>query len=246
MIDLSGKTALVTGGTRGIGKAIVDKLLRAGAGVIATGTKQTDIDRLNSENQQNNLTFHQVDFSDRENTRQFLDFVSSLTQIDILVNNAGINKIAMNADTTIETFEQMVKINLKAPYLLSREVGKKMIANKNGRIVNITSIWSEITRPGRSIYTTTKTGLAGLTKSLAVEFAEHNVLVNAVGPGFTLTELTKQTNSEEELIAIADKIPLKRMAQPEEIANLVLYLCSNLNTYLTGQNIIIDGGYTNV
>ena len=121
-----------------------------------------------------------------------------------------------------------------------------MKKNGYGRIVNITSIWSVITRPGRSIYTTAKFAIAGLTKTLAIELAEYNILVNSVGPGFTITELTATTNTSEEIKKITDIIPIKRMAQPIEIANTILFLCSDLNTYLTGQNIIVDGGYTNV
>jgi 3-oxoacyl-[acyl-carrier protein] reductase len=245
-IDLSDKMVLVTGGTRGIGKAVADKFSEAGASVIATGTKKHEVDKLNKELNNPNIYYYQVDFSDAKSLSFFLEYIKNLPGPDILVNNAGVNKIALNIETVVTDFDYMVDINLKAPYLVARESGKKMIAKKYGRIVNITSIWSEITRPERSIYTTTKAGLAGLTKSLAVEFAEFNILVNAVAPGFTLTELTKQTNTEEELSAIAKKIPVKRMARPEEIASLVLYLCSDLNTYITGQNIIIDGGYTNV
>jgi len=137
-------------------------------------------------------------------------------------------------------------INLKAPYLISREVSRTMKRNGYGRIVNITSIWSTITRPGRSLYALTKSGIVGLTRTLAVELAESNILVNAVAPGFTMTELTASTNTPEEIGKITGMIPIKRMALPEEIANLVLFLCSDLNSYLTGQNIVIDGGYTNV
>jgi len=246
-IDLSSKTALVTGGTRGIGQAITYKLAEAGASVIATGTRKPDIDKLNKVKNVPNIDYYWVDFSDDNSFSDFLEFVKTLPRLDVLVNNAGVNKIALNLETKTSDYDHILNINLKAPYLISKEAVKIMIAKKSGgRIVNITSIWSEITRPGRSIYTTSKTGLVGLTKALAVEFAAKNVLVNGVGPGFTLTELTKQTNTEEELIALVKKIPMKRMGRPDEIANLVLFLCSDLNTYLTGQNIIIDGGYTNV
>ncbi|MEI7682357.1 MAG: SDR family oxidoreductase, partial [Betaproteobacteria bacterium] len=102
------------------------------------------------------------------------------------------------------------------------------------------------TRPGRSLYTSNKVAIAGLTKTLAIELAEHNILVNSVARGFTLTELTEQTNTPDELKKLSDMIPIKRMAKPDEIANLVLYLSSGLNSYLTGQNVVIDGGYTNV
>lgn len=245
-IDLSGQKALITGGTRGIGRAIADKMLSAGASVILTGTKKEEIDRLNNENSSDRISYLQVDFSNSESTSEFLSKVQLMDRIDILVNNAGINKIALNTETTLEDFDLLNDVNLKAPYLVSREVSKLMKKNKYGRIVNITSIWSAVTRSGRSLYTATKWGIVGLTKTLAVELAPFEILVNAVGPGFTLTELTASTNTPEEIEKMADIIPMKRFAQPSEIANLVLFLSSNLNSYLTAQNIIIDGGYTNV
>ena len=245
-IDLSGRTALVTGGTRGIGKAIAALLLSAGAKVIVTGTKEQVIEKLNAENLLDKLTFLQVDFSSESSTSDFLQKLNTYSVIDILVNNAGVNRINPNTETTSEDFDVLNNINLKAPYLLSREVSKLMKLNNYGRIVNITSIWSKVSRPGRSLYSLTKWGIAGLTQALSVELAEHNVLVNAVGPGFTLTELTTSTNTPEEIEKISNLIPMKRMAQPEEIANLVLFLCSDLNSYVTSQNIIIDGGYSNV
>jgi 3-oxoacyl-[acyl-carrier protein] reductase len=121
-----------------------------------------------------------------------------------------------------------------------------MNENGFGRIVNITSIWSVISRPGRTLYSLTKWGIVGLTKTLSTELADKNILVNSVAPGFTKTELTESTNTLEERNTIKSLIPVRRFADPIEIANLVLFLSSDLNTYITGQNIVIDGGYTNV
>jgi len=245
-IDLSGRLALITGGTRGIGKAIADRFLEAGASLILTGTKAAEIEKLNREKTDDRIVYLQVDFSDPNSIDSFLNKIASYGKIDVLVNNAGVNKIALNTETTNEDFDLLNDINVKGPYILCREVSKLMKKNGYGRIVNVTSIWSAITRPGRSIYTTAKFAIAGLTKTLAVELAEYNILVNSVGPGFTMTELTASTNSPEELKRITDMIPIKRMAQPIEIANTILFLSSDLNSYLTGQNIIVDGGYTNV
>lgn len=246
-IDLSGKVALITGGTRGIGKAIADRFLDAGASIILTGTKTAEVEKLNAENTNpQRVSYLQVDFTNEGSVTAFVAKIHEIGKIDVLVNNAGINKIAPNTETSNADFDLLNDVNVKGPYILCREVSKLMKANGYGRIVNVTSIWSAITRPGRSIYTTNKHAIAGLTKTLAIELAEHNILVNAVGPGFTLTELTATTNTPEELKKITDIIPIKRMAQPVEIANLVLYLGSELNSYLTGQNLIIDGGYTNV
>jgi len=244
-IDLTGRTALVTGGARGIGAAVVDQLYEAGAFVIGTGTNIADIEKLNSHSPPNKQ-YLAVDFLDESSISSFLTSLKNYNRIDILVNNAGVNRIAVNTETTDEDYDFIMNVNLKGPYLLLREISKKMKANHYGRIVNITSIWSEVTRSGRSLYTASKYALSGLSKTLAVEMAADNVLVNSVGPGFTLTELTESTNTVEELNNIASVIPAQRLAAPIEIANLVLFLSSNLNTYITGQNIIIDGGYTNV
>ncbi len=247
--DFSDKTALVTGATRGIGKAIADLLYTNGANLILTGTKEYEINELNQQlktEQNSRKKYFQVDFSDSDSVGLFLKKIDTFEKIDICVNNAGVNKINEFAKTKEEDYDWMHKINLKVPYQILKVVGPKMVTNNYGRIVNIASIWSVVTRPGRSLYTTTKNALAGMTETIAVEWAPYNILANAVSPGFTLTELTKTTNTEEQLAAIEGLIPMKRMANPVEIARVVAFLCSDLNTYLTGQNITVDGGYTNV
>ena len=248
-IDLEGKTALITGATQGIGKSVAEIFRKAGANLILTGTKVSQIETLNDEiskRDTSNLRYLQLDLSSEESTRIFLEKIDQYPQIDICVNNAGINIISDFDSTTEQDFDLINQINLRGPYKLLKAVTPLMVKNHYGRIVNVASIWSVVTRKGRSLYSTSKNGLVGLTKTLAVELASQNVLVNAVSPGFTLTELTKRTNSAAELKLIASNIPIGRMAAPNEIANLIVYLCSDLNTYITGQNITIDGGYTNL
>jgi 3-oxoacyl-[acyl-carrier protein] reductase len=248
-IDFTSRTALVTGATRGIGKSVADCLLEAGANLILTGTIKEEVDRLNADNKERgilNIHYLQADFSNSDSTDAFLKILEQYPQIDICINNAGVNKIDEFIDATMNDFNWINEINVKVPFQILKVVGPKMIANNYGRVVNVASIWSVITRPGRSIYTLSKNALVGLTKTLAVEWASHNIMVNAVSPGFTLTELTKTTNSIEQLSAIEKIIPAHRMADPDEIAKVIAFLCSDLNSYLTGQNITIDGGYTNV
>lgn len=248
-IDFKNKTALITGATRGIGKSLADCFHEAGANLILTGTKLEEIEKLNAETKGKgilNIQYLQADFSDSLSTDNFLRNLADYNQIDICINNAGINKINDFIDTTLEDFSLINNINFNVPYKILKVIGPKMIANNYGRVVNVASIWSVVTRPGRSIYTSSKIALVGLTKTLAVEWAMHNIMVNAVSPGFTLTELTKTTNTLEQLEAIEKIIPAKRLAEPVEIARVIAFLCSDLNTYLTGQNIIIDGGFTNV
>lgn len=245
-LDFSNKNIIVTGGTRGIGKEIATQFLINGGNVTITGTKFIDINELKNEWGFQNLNYHRVNFLSKESVSAFLEWINNQEKIDVLVNNAGINKVDLNIDSKTSDFENLMDVNLRAPYILSREVSAIMKKNKDGKILNISSIWGSITRPGRSLYSTTKFGIVGLTKALSVELAPHGILVNAIAPGFTMTELTKATNTKKELEHLKKIIPIKRLAEPVEIARLILFICSDMNTYLTGQNIIIDGGFTNV
>ncbi len=248
-IDFTGKTVLITGGTRGIGKAIADVLYSCNANLILTGTKKEEIETLNKQIEAEaipNKHYMQADFSREDSTLSFLEELDKIEKIDVCINNAGVNKIADFENVSYDDFKWLSDINVNGPFQVLKVVGAKMLANNYGRIVNIASIWSVITRPGRSMYCTSKNAIVGLTKTLAVEWASKNIMVNAVSPGFTLTELTKNTNTKEQLDSISEIIPAKRMAEPNEMANVIAFLCSDLNTYLTGQNITIDGGYTNV
>ena len=243
-INLNNKTVLVTGGTRGIGKSIVDRFLFSGATVIATGTNLNEIKILNQKKDSEFLKYFHLDLSDTINIKHFIDRISSSFRIDILINNAGINFVDKVEKIKDDDFKKIQQVDLYGPLTLSREFGKSMLQYNWGRIVNIASIWSIIAREGRLSYSSSKMGLVGMSKTIALEWAKNNILVNCVSPGFTLTELTKKTNTVDQLDLIRHQIPQNRLAMPVEIANLVLYLCSNLNTYITGQNIIIDGGYT--
>jgi 3-oxoacyl-[acyl-carrier protein] reductase len=244
-INFSQKKVLVTGGTKGIGKAIAELFHKSGADVIITGNEQKEIDELNI-NALNKMTYIYADFNTNDTINQFIEKLDKIGNIDICINNAGINIVNNIIDTKIDDYDLLMNVNLKSIYSICRLLGNKMITNGYGRIVNIASIWSVVTRPGRGIYTITKTGLVGLTKTLAIEMAKYNVLVNSVSPGFTLTELTKNTNTAEELKEIEEKIPAGRMADPVEIANVVLFLASEKNSYIAGQNITVDGGFVNV
>jgi len=243
-INLENKVALVTGGTRGIGRSIAEQLLKAGARVLATGTDEAQIQKMNDENQNSSLKYLTLNLKDSKNIEKFINEVVEKYNIDILINNAGVNIVSEAIEIDNDDFIEIQKINVHGPFLLAKAFGTKMIEKKWGRIVNVASIWSIVTRSGRLSYSTSKMALLGLNKTLAVEWAKHNVLVNCVSPGFTLTELTATTNTKEELKIIENTIPQNRLALPEEIAKCVLFLSSDLNTYITGQNIAIDGGYT--
>ena len=243
-IDLNGKTALITGATRGIGKAVADEFLRGGAQVILTGTKPADIEQFVAANENPHIKWYVADFSTQEGIDLFINELKNINPIDICINNAGINIIKSFGEYSVAEYQRLLSINLKAPFMLVQHIVPGMKKRGYGRIVNIASIWSHITKPERSLYTMSKTGLVGFTRSIAIEYASSNILVNAVSPGFTMTELTEQSLSADEINDLSGQIPLGRFANPAEIAKTVLFLASELNTYITGQNIIIDGGFT--
>jgi 3-oxoacyl-[acyl-carrier protein] reductase len=164
--------------------------------------------------------------------------------VDILVNNAGVNRIAPYEAVTDDSLQETLQVNLIAPMRLARALAPRMAARAYGRIVNISSIWSVVSKGGRLPYSMSKSGLNGMTRTLAVEVAPFNVLVNGVAPGFVNTELTKQNNTEQDLTAIRCTIAMRRLAEPEEIAEVVSFLCSERNSYITGQTIVVDGGFS--
>jgi len=216
------KTALVTGASRGIGKSIKESLLNEQIEVISPSRNELDL-------------------SSSESIDNFLTNLSK--SIDILVNNAGILKVGKHNDLSSSDFQEILQVNVIAPFEIISGVVESMKQKKFGRIVNISSIWGQISREGRSLYSSSKAALDALTKSFALEFGPYNVLINSVAPGYVDTELIKKHNTDLELAEIKKTIPLQRFAKKNEISNLVKFLCSEDNSYVTGQIITIDGGY---
>jgi len=245
-LDFSGKVVLISGATRGIGAAIAADLEVAGADLILTGTNTEQIAKLNDEcmKHKRRVRYLHADFSDDSSLQSFLHELDSIPRIDVCINNAGINKIDAIYDLSGADYERITHVNLRAPTLICSVVCKKMRSAGYGRIVIIASIWSTATKAGRSLYSITKTGLIGLTRTVAVDMAHHHVMVNAVSPGFTRTELTDSMLSIADAEILKTQIPIQRFAEPREISKVVMFLASDLNTYLTGQNIIVDGGFT--
>jgi NAD(P)-dependent dehydrogenase (short-subunit alcohol dehydrogenase family) len=236
---LTKKLAVVTGGTRGIGAAIVAVLKQAGADVMITGTgSTTDVPSQHDY-------FYSVDFSCQRSTDECAAFLSK-KQPDILINNAGINAIDSFEDIKENDFNRIHQVNVAAPFFLCRAVIPGMREKAWGRIVNISSIFGKISKAGRASYSTSKFALDGMTAALAAEVASYGILANCVAPGFIETDLTRKTLGEEKMLEMMQHIPIGRLGRVEEVAKFVGWLVSQENTYISGQNIAIDGGFTRV
>jgi NAD(P)-dependent dehydrogenase (short-subunit alcohol dehydrogenase family) len=235
---LAGRSALVTGGTRGIGHAIAHRLAAEGARVTVTGTRSDG-------RAADGMTYLQADFT----TTAGLDLaVSQVRQLspDILINNAGINKVAPFAEIDPDDFMRIQQVNVVAPFRLAQAVLPAMRQRRWGRIVTISSIWGRISKAGRASYSASKFAVDGMNAALAAEAAADDVLCNCVAPGFIDTELTRQVLGEEGIRDLVAQVPARRLGRPEEIAAFVVWLAGPENTFISGQNICIDGGFTRV
>ncbi len=216
------KRILVTGGSRGIGQVISQTLRDYGNDVFTPGRNELDL----------------------LNPRSIDDYFIANGQFDILINNAGINELAEISEIDASVWSDMVQTNLTAPMTLIQKVIPHMKEKKWGRIINISSIFSLISKEKRGAYSSVKAGLNGLTRTASLELGPYGILVNSICPGYVETDLTLKNNSAEDIKKIVNDIPLKRMAAPKEIAELVVFLASERNSYITGQAITIDGGFT--
>ncbi len=235
---IDGKTALVTGGTRGIGLAIAERLRSDGADVTVTGTQADG-------QAPDGCAYLAANFLEREQIVHFAEQVADIRP-DIVVNNAGINKISSFEEIDLTDFESIQRVNVTAPMMICQAALPAMKERGWGRIVNISSIWGKISKAYRAPYSASKFALDGMTTALAAEYAAFGILANSIAPGFIDTDLTRQVLGENGIATLREQVPAKRLGSTAEIAAFVAWLASPENTYISGQNIAIDGGFTRV
>ena len=239
-MNFEGKKILVTGATGGIGGAIIRKFLSLNASVLGTGTNLEKLNLL--KNEFPSLLTEQFDISQHEKIDEFIERVfSNLGGLDILVNNAGITKDNLSLRMKSNEWQKVIDINLTSTFYLCKSAIKKMLKNKFGRIVNITSIVGHTGNVGQVNYSASKSGVVALSKSLAIEYAKKNITVNCVSPGFIKTNMTDNI-SEKFKSELISRIPMNRLGSGEDISNTIAFLSSELSSYITGETIHVNGG----
>ncbi len=240
MKDLSDKKIIVTGASGGIGNSIVKKLSENGAKILATGTKEDKLKEL--KNKFNNIKILKFDISDSEKIEKFIDDAfMELGGLDCIINNAGITQDNLAIRMSLNEWKKVLDINLTSSFLMSKFAIKKMLKNKKGKVINITSVVGHTGNLGQSNYTASKAGIIAMSKSLAIEYAKKNINVNCISPGFIKTAMTEKIDDKFKEIIIS-KIPSARLGEPEDIANAVLFLTSNLSDYINGETLHVNGG----
>lgn len=237
--DFEGKKALVTGSSRGIGRSIARTLLERGATVFITSTSKTSPAWAASYK---HVRHFQLNLTCRLSVDNFISNLSNIDPLDILINNAGVHEPEHLLRLTDRVWRKIFLTNLDGPMQLMRAVGDRMKNRSGGHIVNVASIAGTVCKPNAAAYSASKLALIGLTRAAAIDLAPHGILVNSVSPGTTHTNMVDKLLNQEQINSLVTRIPLGRLANPDEIANAILFLVSNLNTYITGQNLIIDGG----
>jgi len=240
MISLKGKKILITGATGGIGGALVKKFVSLEGSVLATGTNTEKLDNLKKDFPDINVL--KFDISDHKKIEEFIENVSSqLTGLDVLINNAGINMDNISLRMTEDEWKKVIDINLGSTFLMCKYAIKKMLKNKYGRIVNITSIVGHTGNTGQANYAASKAGIIGMSKSLAIEYAKKNITINCVSPGFIKSKMTD--NIVENVKAVlTSRIPMAKLGTGEDVSNTVAFLSSDAASYITGETIHVNGG----
>ena len=240
MSNLKGKNIIITGASGGIGNSIVEVLNKAGANILASGTRIEKLEQLKSKYNVKILKF------DMSHNEKIEDFIESATneldgELDCIINNAGVTQDNLAIRMSLEEWKKVIDINLTSTFLLSKFAIKKMLKKKSGKIINITSVVGHTGNLGQSNYTASKAGIIAMSKSLALEYAKKNININCISPGFIKTAMTDKIDEKFKDMIIS-KIPSARLGEPEDIANVVLFLASDQSNYINGETIHVNGG----
>ena len=240
MINFKNKKILITGATGGIGGELVKKFISLGGSVFGTGTKSEKLDLLKKNNP--DVKVQKFNLSEHDKIENFINTViSDLGGIDILINNAGVNVDNLSLRMKDDEWKKVIDVNLTSTFLLSKYSIKNMLKNKFGRVVNITSIVGHTGNLGQSNYSASKSGIIGMSKSLAIEYAKKNITVNCVSPGFIVSDMTEAI-AEKVKINLISRIPMAKLGTAEDVTNCVVFLSSDLASYVTGETIHVNGG----
>ena len=241
MIDLKNINIILTGATGGLGSSILEILNNVNANIIASGTNLIKLEKLKEKF--NKVEFKKFDISNHSEIEKFIEECNEFfgNKIDVLINNAGITSDNLAIRMKDEEWNKVININLTSSFLLSKHAIKRMLKNKNGKIINITSIVGHTGNIGQANYSASKAGLIGMSKSLALEYGKKNIKVNCVSPGFILSDMTKKI-SDEHTDLLKSRISLNKFGEPVDVANTIAFLCSNLSDYITGETIHVNGG----
>ena len=241
MNDLKNKNIIVTGATGGIGNSIIEKLNSAEANVLASGTRLEKLNELKEKYR--NIKILKFDISKKNEINKFIENATEELggNLDCVVNNAGITQDNLAIRMSLEEWQKVIDINLTSTFLISKCAIKKMLKNKSGKIVNITSVVGHTGNLGQANYTASKAGIIAMSKSLAIEYAKKNININCISPGFIKTAMTDKLDDKFKE-AIISKIPSARLGEPQDIANAVLFLCSSQSSYINGETLHVNGG----
>ena len=240
MINFKNKKVLITGATGGIGKSIVKRFISLEANVLGTGTKTEKLDALKKEFP--SIKTKQFDLSQHPKVEEFIENVfQDLNGLDILVNNAGVNVDNLSLRMKEEEWKKVIDINLTSTFLITKNVIKKMLKSKNGKIINVTSVVGHSGNIGQANYAASKAAIIAMSKSLALEYGKKNIIVNCVSPGFIISDMTDKI-SEEHTELLKSRISLNKFGNPGDVANTIAFLSSNLSNYITGETIHVNGG----
>ena len=241
MNSLKNKNIIVTGASGGIGNSIVEKLNQNGANVLATGTRIEKLEELKEKF--SNIKIVKFDISQHEKIEEFIENATKQLggSLDCIVNNAGITKDNLTIRMNLEEWSKVIDINLTSTFLMCKYSIKKMLKNKSGKIINITSVVGHTGNVGQANYTASKAGIVAMSKSLAIEYAKKNINVNCISPGFISTTMTDKIDEKHKELIIA-KIPSNRLGKPIDIANAVTFLSSDQSDYINGETLHVNGG----